>query len=129
MKKLIKDNEETHKKVYLCKKWKTKVGLPAVILRFEFTDEFWKILDLKSIKSGIFHDWWTGYVENVDKKEIDTDQIEVHGGVTFNGGYPLGTTAGEWIGFDLNHFDDTGEESIDYVIEQCERLAREINEA
>ena len=56
------------------------------------------------------HYWWCGYVKlqkNSQYTNYDFDDIPVdcYGGLTFKG-HILRMSAGEWIGFDTNHFMD-----------------------
>lgn len=56
--------------------------------------------------------------------------FDVHGGLTYSGGgyksdYPVKSDLW-WFGFDCTHLDVS--QSLDYMIEECERLAKQIVE-
>ena len=69
--------------------------------------------------------------------EAPEDVFRVHGGLTYSDAdqpYPV-TSDGWWFGFDCAHYEDKteyfdGEErSAEYVVSECESLARQIVEA
>ena len=51
-------------------------------------------------------DWYCGYVRFKHDLQIDVDEVEVHGGVTFFERYDNGTVV---YGFDCNHMGDSSD--------------------
>lgn len=47
-----------------------------------------------------------GYVEVPDGLDIDVNEIDCHGGITFNDHWDEFPTAGRYIGFDCMHYGD-----------------------
>ena len=119
MKTLITKSGE--RSFYLIEEFKTKVGLDAKIVRLEWNREKYP-----SLLDGI-HDHYNGYVA-LDKDDTtnyyngDVD-IDVHGGVTYQSREKDGRV---WVGFDLGHYDDHDQYDIQYVKDECERLAEQI---
>lgn len=117
--KLLKDDFE--RSWYLIKEFKTKSGLLARIHQC-----VWK---QSVVMFSRIQPHYTGYVQ-VPKgfKMEDTQELEVHGGVTF--GYPhpsrLLKSKGLWVGFDMAHYGDENRQDLGYVIKQCEKLAKQI---
>jgi hypothetical protein len=82
--------------------------------------------------------WWHGYVEvgrnHPASGMWDDDehliQIDVHGGVTYSGPNPLSREPGTtWrIGFDCNHGREDHGLSLQYVVRECTKLARQLYE-
>lgn len=69
---------------------------------------------------------------NSIRRSIDI-LIDVHGGVTYSGGsdsYPIEEKDIWWFGFDCAHYDDNeiGGQSLDYCIQQCESMAKQLLE-
>lgn len=110
------------------KEWTTNAGLEAacIMVRDSHRCGYVRVPDDHPLH-GV--DW-----SEADFPEAD---LEVHGGVTFTGPHPL-TDSGWWIGFDCAHAGDAfGSEgfriegvhrSLEYVIAECEKLARQIKE-
>lgn len=86
--------------------------------------------EVKKIAPSV-HDWYMGYVripEGDETNYSNSDDIEVHGGVTFEGGFTqVFGIEGKWVGFDMAHW---GDEKIpnpkDYAIEQTIKLAMQV---
>lgn len=57
-----------------------------------------------------------GYVEVPDGLDIDIDEIDCHGGITFNDRCDVFPTDGYYIGFDCLHYDDWDPFSAKQVI-------------
>lgn len=74
--------------------------------------------------------WYCGYVSVPECHDIDIYELDVHGGVTFEGtGDHFGYPDTEFIGFDTGHYKDTTTlYDIDYVTAQCESLLAQIKE-
>lgn len=126
--KKVETTTKTNRDVFIADEWETRVGLKAMVLRIKYTEKLKKYLKEKGLWDEFTHDWWTGYVKKPDGYKYDpSDNLEVHGGVTFTDGTPIGAEENtNWIGFDLNHYSDTGNESLEYVKEECERLAEQL---
>lgn len=71
---------------------------------------------------------------NPDKPSYSMDIVfDVHGSVTFSGNrkgtYPVKSDLW-WLGFDCGHSGDSPEKcDLDFCIEQCEKLSKQIREA
>lgn len=113
--KIVKDNKENT--WYEIGEWKTKAGLTALVLQC-----VWKkfVTDL----APSLHSYYAGYVEVPKGVKPNENDIEVHGGVTYNG--PLIDREGIWIGFDIGHYGDEINQDESYAREQCEKLAEQI---
>jgi hypothetical protein len=116
MQKIREDSERTW---YLVKEWVTKSGLKARICKCEWHTR------VTSIASHL-HDFHTGYVQVPSDKKVDSEKIDVHGGVTFEKG-SLPDAEGEWVGFDMAHYDDENiPDAENYAIAECEKLAAQL---
>lgn len=120
MKTLIHEGRERN--WYLIEEWVTEAGLKARVHQCVWNERV----------SGIapsLHDFYTGYVE-VPKgrvfSEMESEQIDVHGGVTFSPKPIEGAGEENWMGFDMAHIGDEDNQSLSYAKEQCELLAKQI---
>lgn len=74
-----------------------------------------------------------GYVEVPDGLNINIDEIDCHGGITFNDNWGELPTDGYYIGFDCMHFGDwdpllvsNGWSSVNYTYKDSEFVLNEI---
>jgi hypothetical protein len=116
--KKIKEGKE--RDWYLVDEWKTASGLTARVLRCIWRD------DLKKLAPIGLHDFYTGYIQVPAEVTPDENKLDVHGGVTFSLG-KLDGCEGEWIGFDTAHYGDEDMQSVEYVKEECEKLAAQVS--
>ena len=100
------------------KEWVTEAGLTARVLKVD--DDY----------NGSYHN---GYVQIPANSKLSDDSynehcdIEVHGGLTFDG--DLDDDNNHWFGFDCAHLGDNIEDQdLDYMIKQCESLAKQLKE-
>lgn len=74
-----------------------------------------------------------GDTENAIRRSLDI-LIDVHGGITFASSpeyqdtYPIPSKDLWWFGFDCAHYmdDDEGGRSLEYCIQECERMATQL---
>lgn len=109
--------------------WYTEEGYKAVVRRVSLEDEYPLVL------KDIFKDYRVGYVGVPEghplwcKSLWELPRLDVHGGVTFTelgkDNYP---SEGEffWIGFDCAHSGDEGGRSFHYVVNECEKLSKQL---
>lgn len=120
MEMIIENSEQTW---FLVKEWTTKAGLQARIHKCVWSDH------VKLIAKSLY-DFHTGYVEKPVDCKIDFreygQQLDVHGGVTFDGELGFKQIKGMWVGFDMAHLDDENNQNIEYIEAQCESLAEQI---
>lgn len=77
---------------------------------------------------GIQTCWYCGYVTFPFVPDVDPDNIEVHGGITYHNEENDRAT----LGFDCNHYGDEMDDrlsDIDWLTAECERMAANIIEA
>lgn len=118
--KLIQSGRERN--WYLIKEWTTRIGLKAMITQCVWNRDLMPVLSL--------HDHYCGYVilpEGHGKNYYDSNEIEVHGGVTHQGSIP--GFEGIMVGFDMAHYGDEDiKDPLQYCKKECESLAKQIAE-
>lgn len=119
--------ETNHERTwYLVDEWTTKSGLTGRIHKCVWSDRVKGVMGEKSS----LHDFYTGYVQLPDGKiytEEETYDLNVHGGITFNGNMIRMQKPGNWLGFDMAHVgDENADQSPEYAKSEVENLADQI---
>jgi len=115
MKKLLRKDRERN--IYLVKEFTTENGKKAFVTETEWAHP---IITLPN--------HFCGYVEKSKddtKKYYDDNEINVHGGVTFEG--ELLDTKDIFVGFDMAHLGDNDiGNPLEYAVSECESLAKQM---
>jgi len=130
--------KKSYRKTYTVKQWTTESGLVARIVRCD------TCLVLEGFPTEC-EQWYNGYVmvtssHDLYKKDYQNDELnlEVHGGLTFSRKFSVKDAPEKeewWFGFDCHHFCDDymhpirfNNQSIEYVTQECEELAKQLQQ-
>lgn len=113
------------------KTWTTKAGLPAsvVMTRMGHRCGYVGVPDTHPLY-GIAYSTSTPALHETQEFELAPEDVfEVHGGLTYsNDGTHVPLESGPWyFGYDCDHFGDENL-SLEFCIEQCESLAKQLAE-